>query len=68
MPHLVWQESADVVVVTRADVVDAGQLGPNAQHFLVGGERNLARCVLATFEEVIGFGNDQIIGFEMMSG
>jgi hypothetical protein len=53
--HLVRQQRADVVVVARTDVVDAGKLGPNAQHFLVGGEGNLEGCVLVTFEKIIGF-------------
>ena len=39
--HLVGEQRADVVVVARANVVNAGQLGPNTEHFLVGGKGHL---------------------------
>jgi hypothetical protein len=41
--HLVWKQRADVVIIARANIVDAGKFSPNAEYLLVNGERNLVR-------------------------
>lgn len=40
-PHLVRKQGANVVVIAGANAVDARQLGPDTEHFLVRGQGDL---------------------------
>jgi hypothetical protein len=61
--HLVGQQRADVVVVAGANVVNAGEFGPDAEHFLVGGEGHLQERGFERWK-TISVRNQELKGFE----